>query len=597
MQYIDHDFLRFLLFQVHDVEQLFQYDRFAHLDASAVDLVLSSAKDFADAEMYPYFRTLDEHFARWENNRVTTHPQIGKVLRACGENGWIGGGADFDLGGIQLPETVFGFIQTILQASNNAAQGYIGLTVGSSRLITSFGSKELIDTYIPNMFAGKWQGTMALTEPQAGSSLTDITTSAAPAGDGTYRIKGQKIFISGGDHSGAENFVHLTLARIDGAPAGVKGISLFVVPRMRPTADGGLEYNDVHTAGDFQKMGQRGYATTHLAYGENGDCHGWLVGEPNKGLPYMFQMMNEARIGVGQTAAAVAMAAYLHSLQYAKERPQGRLPGNRNPQAPPVLIIRHADVQRMLLSQQVIAEGSLCLSGECVILTDLHLASPDEKVRHESWLLLEILTPIIKAYATEQGIRAVNYGMQVLGGYGYTMDFPLQQYARDIRIMALYEGTTGIQSLDLLGRKVMMDNGAAFKLLLKAMQSTIAQAGQRAELKPYADTLQAEVKRLTDVTMHLTKFAAEGDAERFTADATVYMEMASLVVIGWQWLKMADAALEHRLTARFPEAFYESKVRCMQFFFRHELPHAAAHAQTLLDPAHVYAFSTAVAEV
>ncbi|MEO6760514.1 MAG: acyl-CoA dehydrogenase family protein, partial [Saprospiraceae bacterium] len=317
LSYVSLDFFRFLLFEAHPIQDLFEYPHFAHFDESSVDLSLQAAKDWADVELYPYFRAMDEQPAVWQDGRVKTHEQIGKVLRGAGENGWIGGRDRFELGGLQMPEMLYTAIHGIFEAANNSAQGYLGLTGGAARLITTFGSPELIETYVPNMYAGHWQGTMALTEPQAGSSLTDITTSAQPTSEGYYKIKGQKIFISGGDHSGADNFVHLTLARIEGAPPGVKGISLFVIPRLRPAADNRLEFNDVQTAGDFQKLGQRGYSTTHLIYGENVDCRGWLLGQPHQGLAYMFQMMNEARIGVGHTAASVAMAAYLASLQYA----------------------------------------------------------------------------------------------------------------------------------------------------------------------------------------------------------------------------------------------------------------------------------------
>jgi alkylation response protein AidB-like acyl-CoA dehydrogenase len=589
MNYTQIDLLRFLMRDVHGLEQLFGLERFAHLDQSATDLLLTAARDYADTAMFPYFREMDAEPARWEDFRVKTHPQIAQIMRDAGENGWIGGRDDFDKGGMQLPETVYAFIHVIFEAANNAAQGYIALTGGAAHLITAFGSQELIDTYVPNMYNGVWQGTMALTEPQAGSSLTDITTSATPTDQGFYHIKGHKIFISGGDRSDCDNFVHLTLARIDGAPPGVKGISLFVVPRMR-LDNGQLVYNDVQTAGDFQKMGQRGYSTTHLAYGDSGDCRGWLVGEPNKGLAYMFQMMNEARIGVGHTAAAVTHAAYLHALQYAKERPQGRLPGSRNPLDPPVLIIRHADVQRMLLTQQCIAEGSLSLTAECTMLADLYHAHPDEATRKQSLLLLEILTPVIKTYATEQGIRSVSLGLQVLGGYGYTMDFPLQQYYRDIRIMALYEGTTGIQSLDLLGRKVVMDNGAALQLLAERIGQTIQAAAQVPDFQLIAKQLGEELRRIDQVTRHLMQYVTAGQPERFTADATVYMEQFGTVVIAWQWLKIALKAYEALQMdgAAFDRTFYEEKLRCLKFFYRHELPHAAACATTLMQDEHVY---------
>ena len=588
MEYVHLPTLQFLLREVHQFATLLQLPRYAHLDEASTDLMMQAAKDYADKAMYPFFKEMDEQQpARWENGRVLTHPQIEKILHAAGENGWIGGRDDFENGGMQLPETLHAFIHIIFEAANNAAQGYLGLSAGAARLISTFGTRDLVDAYVPNIYAGKWQGTMALTEPQAGSALTDITTAAYPTEQGYYHIKGQKIFISAGDHAGAENFVHLTLARIEGAPPGVKGISLFVVPRLRPNGNT-LEYNDIQTAGDFQKLGQRGYSTTHLVYGEHDDCRGWLLGEPNKGLNYMFQMMNEARIGVGHSAAAVAMAAYMHAHQYAQERPQGRLPGNRDPLTPPVLIIRHADVQRMLLTQQCIIEASLSLAAECSILTDLHLAHPDELERAQALLLLEILTPVMKAYATEQGIRSVSLGLQVLGGYGYTIDFPLQQYYRDIRIMAIYEGTTGIQSLDLLGRKVLMENGAAFKLLLSKMLETAESASWHDSLAPYTDLLTQEINRLEQVTRSLAAFALAGQAERFTADATVYMEMTGLVVMAWQWLKIGQVALEEQASGRFPADFYQEKIRCMRFFYRHELPHAAACAHTLLNPEPLY---------
>eukprot|EP00095_Tigriopus_kingsejongensis_P006379 maker-scaffold772_size99869-snap-gene-0.3 protein:Tk06379 transcript:maker-scaffold772_size99869-snap-gene-0.3-mRNA-1 annotation:"hypothetical protein" len=308
----------------------------------------------------------------------------------------------------------------ISECANNHLTGYTGLTHGSADLIVTFGSEELIEKFVPKMIAGEWAGTMCLTEPQAGSSLSDIVTSATPQEDGSYKIKGQKIFISGGDHEYCENFVHLVIARIDGAPAGTKGISLFVVPKKRSTADG-LVSNDVITAGDYQKMGQKGYCTTHLVFGENDDTVGYLVGTENKGLKYMFQMMNAARIDVGYTAASTATAAYYASLQYAKERPQGRR-------------IQSGGVKNATEEQTTIIEH------------------PDK------------------------GRESINNGVQILGGYGYCSEFILQQYLRDIRIMAIYEGTTGIQSLDLLGRKVVMKNGEAMRLLTMEVIATIAAA-------------------------------------------------------------------------------------------------------------------------
>ncbi|MEL7021884.1 MAG: acyl-CoA dehydrogenase, partial [Bacteroidota bacterium] len=533
-------------------------------------MLLSSVKDIADKEFFPYFTAMDEQPVHYKDGKVIVHPQVGRIIKIAGENGWIGATFDYEKGGMQLPHILQNAANHILQAANNSAVGYLGLTSGAADLIGTFGSQELFDTYVPKMQAGEWAGTMALTEPQAGSSLSDITTTAYPQADGSYKIKGQKIFISGGDHEYAENFVHLTLARIEGAPKGTKGISLFVVPKHRPTAAGGLEYNDVFTAGDFQKMGQRGYATTHLVYGENDNCQGWLVGQPHNGLRYMFQMMNGARIDVGLTAASTATAAYYASLQYAKERPQGRKltnDGKKNAKEEQTIIINHPDVRRMLLLQKAVSEGSLSLLLECSKYHDLSQALDGETAEncHD---LLELLTPIAKTYPSEMGRISISNGLQVLGGYGFCMDFPLQQYYRDVRIMALYEGTTGIQSLDLLGRKMTMKNGKAVALLMQQVQETIATAMTHDELKPYAKQLAGKLEDTQKVFQHLLQFAMKGDYQTFLADATIFMEFASTIVMAWQWLKQATIAKQMLVTGsgKQGDEFYESKIHTMKFY-------------------------------
>jgi butyryl-CoA dehydrogenase len=333
-------------------------------------------------------------------------------------------------------------------------------------------------------------------------------------------------------------------------------------------------------------MGQRGYCTTHLVFGDKDQCRGWLVGEPHKGLGYMFQMMNEARISVGLGAASTAMAAYQASLQYANERPQGRLANEKDPLKPPTLIVNHPDVQRMLLTQKAIIEGALSLVMECNRLSDIaHAAEGEEK--QNSFLLLELLTPIVKTYSSEQGSRAVALAIQTLGGYGFTMDFPVQQHYRDIKITTLYEGTTGIQSIDLLGRKVVMEKGKALHILMDSIHRAIAQASTYDVLKPYATELTIELNRVSEVLKHLSQFAQQGDINRYLADATVFMEQLSYVVLGWQWLKQATVAHIAIQTGNFANQtaeFYEGKVHTMKFFFRYELPHAAACSKTLLDP-------------
>ncbi len=586
-RFTDMQFIRFLLFEVHRAEELFQYPRFSHLDEEQVWMILESAAKLAEQELFPFLKEMDEQPARYDGKGgVRTHPQLKRIIQKTAEQQWIGAYAGFDEGGMQLPELVYNTGHHFFQAANNGVEGYTGLSAGAAGLILSFGSKEQIDTYVPKIFSGEWQGTMALTEPQAGSSLSDITTAAKPTANGHYLVKGQKIFISGGQHDACDNFIHLTLARIEGAPPGVKGISLFIIPKFRPGGDGDFIYNDVYCAGDFQKMGQRGYATTHLSFGDNDDCHAYLVGEPHKGLSYMFQMMNGARISVGQSAASVAMAAYQASLQYAKERPQGRHASEKDPTQPPILIIHHADVQRMLFTQKVIVEGALSLCMECSRLQDLkQISTGAEKEKYH--LLLEILTPIVKTYASEQGSRSAALAIQVLGGYGFTTDFPVQQLYRDLKIMSLYEGTTGIQSLDLLGRKVTMENGKALQLLSEEIVATIHVAKKYPLLEPFAIQLEQELGRIQSVLGHLMRFAAKGETNRYLADAVVFMEMASLVVIGWQWLKQAVTAVEklqEKNRQRSSPDFYESRIHLLQFFLRYELPHAAACAHTLVQP-------------
>lgn len=580
--------LKFLLLDVHQLPDLFRYPRYAHLDEEQAWMMVESAGLFAAQEMFPYFKPMDETPAQYDGKgKVITHPQLKKIFAVAAEQGWIGGNASFELGGMQLPEMLFSTGHLLFQAANNAVQGYIGLSGGAAGLITSFGNEEQIKTYVPHIFGGKWQGTMALTEPQAGSSLSDITTTAYPTADGHYLIKGQKIFISGGQHGAAENFVHLTLARIKDAPPGTKGISLFIIPALRRTPDGSLEDNDVHCAGDFQKMGQRGYATTHLVFGDHDNCRGYLVGEANKGLAYMFQMMNGARISVGMCAAGVAMAAMQYSLSYAQQRPQGRHVQEKDPLQPPVLIINHADVQRMLLTQQAIVGGSISLGMECTKLYDLcEVTSGEEKEKH--FLLLEILTPIMKTYASEQGIRSVSNALQILGGYGFTTDFPIQQLYRDIRIMSLYEGTTGIQSLDLLGRKVTMNQGKALQVLQTAIQETLQEAHQFPALSDCSQQLINELERMKRVLLYLQPRLMAGKAGEFLADASVFMELASYIVIGWQWLKMGvTASRQLAATSSISESSRDRLkfiLHTMEFYFRYELSHTAAFESTICRP-------------
>ncbi len=578
--------IRFLLFEVHKIQDLLDYKRYEHIGGiEEINLIINAAKDIGDKELFPFFKEMDDKPVVFKDGKIHSHPQLKNIFKAVADAGWFSATSELEHGGMQLPFTLYSAGHLIFEAANSSAQGYIGVSTGAMELIESFGNKALNETYVPNMMAGKWQGTMALTEPQAGSSLSDITTAANPTEDGYYEIVGQKIFISGGEHEACDNFIHLTLARIKGAPAGTKGISLFVVPKFSPE-NGELKYNNVICAGDFQKMGQRGYATTHLVFGDNGVTKGFLVGEANKGLSYMFQMMNSARIAVGQTAAAVASAAYYASLHYANERPQGRATASKDLAQEQILIINHADVRRMLFQQKAIVEGSLSLVYECLKYFDLEkVTEGDEK--EKMYLLLEILTPIVKTYPSDAGITSVSNAVQVLGGYGFTMDFDLQQYYRDIRIMSIYEGTTGIQSLDLLGRKIPMQNGKAFQLLINEIMQTIDFAKQFDELNSYAEKLALAMTTYKTTLNHLQQFAKQGEIERYLADATLFMELSGIITIAWQWLKQATIskkAIKNGDTSNQSSAFYESKIETMKFFFKYELPKNISISNALMNP-------------
>lgn len=583
--YIDMEDLRFLLFEVHGIDKLTEHPRFTHVGGrEEIEQLLSAAKDLADRELFPFYKEMDSHPVVYRDGKVRSHPQLARIFKTVAEAGWFAATTSLEEGGIQLPYTVFSTAHLIFEAANNSAQGYLGVSTGALDLITAFGNAYLKDTFVPPMMEGRWQGTMALTEPQAGSSLSDIRTAAVPVAEGVFHLSGQKIFISGGQHEACENFIHLTLARIEGAPAGTRGISLFLIPSFLPGADGVLTSNHVDCVADFQKMGQRGYATTHLVFGESGPAVGYLVGEPHKGLSYMFQMMNAARIAVGQTAAAIASAAYHYSLNYARERPQGRHIEDKDPGREQVPILCHADVRRMLLAQKCFVEGSFSLITECLRLLDLSTITTGTE-QEKSRLILELLTPIVKTYPAEEGIRSVSQALQVFGGYGYTMDFDAQQYYRDIRIMAIYEGTTGIQSMDLLGRKIPMESGKALTYLKEEILAA-TNASQRYEaLEPHTRATVEALNTLEVVIRHLQGFAATGQIERYLADANLFMELSSLVIMAWQWMKIgtvASSKLEDG--GLLTVGFYRSRQISLRYFFKYELPKIKGLAASLMHP-------------
>ncbi|WP_437293217.1 acyl-CoA dehydrogenase [Sorangium sp. So ce426] len=569
--------VEFLLYEVLDAPRLCALPYFADHARDTFDLYLQSCRRFAREVLFPTYRQVDEAPPRFEGGAIAVHPAIQRVFRPMVELGVLTAARPAAVGGQQLPLVVATLAGAYLQAANLSACGYLSLTTGAAHLIETFGDDALRSTFMTRMYAGEWTGTMALTEPQAGSSLADVQASAVKTDAGHYLVRGSKIFISGGDHDLTENIVHLTLARIEGAPRGIKGVSLFAVPKRRPEG-GQLVPNDVEVAGMIHKLGWRGLPSLSLSFGEKGDCHGYLVGSPHQGVACMFQMMNEARILVGANAVATASAAYHEALGYALVRPQGRPLGARDPGAPQVPIIEHADVRRMLLRQKAIVEGGLALVSTTALYADLAAHAADAAERERAQRLLDLLTPIAKTFPAEKGFESNALALQVHGGYGYSSEYLPEAWLRDQKLNAIHEGTTGIQGLDLLGRKVVAGNGAALIALGGEIRLAIARA-QRAGVEPaWGERLGAALALLGEVTVQLAEAGMRGDTERMLRHSADYMELVSVVVVAWQWLAMAAAAREGLARGAAPADFYEGKLCAAQYWLSTELPRVEALA-------------------
>jgi alkylation response protein AidB-like acyl-CoA dehydrogenase len=571
--------LEFLLHEWLDVETLTKRPRYAEHSRETFDAVLELAEEIATEHFAPHNRTADENEPRMVDGKVVLIPEVAAALKVFTEAGLMAGSFDESLGGMQLPQVVSQAALAWFKAANVGTSAYPFLTMANANLLVAHGSREQVDTYVRPMLEGRWFGTMALSEPQAGSSLADITTRAEPQDDGTYRLSGNKMWISAGDHELTENIVHLVLAKIPGGPAGVKGISLFVVPKFLVEDDGSLgERNDVVLAGLNHKMGYRGTTNTLLNFGEGvhtpggrAGAVGYLVGEPHRGLSYMFHMMNEARIGVGMGATVLGYTGFLHALEYARTRTQGRPAGAKDPAAPPVRIIEHPDVRRMLLAAKSYAEGGLALGLYCARLVDEEETADSAEDRARAHLLLDTLTPIAKAWPSQWGPVADDLAIQVHGGYGYTRDYPVEQFYRDNRLNPIHEGTNGIQALDLLGRKVVQQGGAGLTLLTETIGATTARAGGT-EWTTFAADLDRAVARLTAVTATLW---GTGDPELALANASAYLEAAGHVVVAWLWLEQALA------TGTATSDFHEGKRAAARYFHRWELPKVHPHLDLL----------------
>jgi len=557
--------LDFLLYEWLDIGALLETEAFADHDPATVAAVIDLAEQVATEKFAPHNRRNDTEEPTFDGTSVTIHDEVAPALAAYYAAGFGGMTMPAEVGGAGLPNVVALAAGLWFSAANVATGGFPFLTAANANLLLAHALPEQVQRWVPPMIEGRYFGTMCLSEPQAGSSLADITTRAERQDDGTYRVRGNKMWISGGDHELSENIVHLVLARVPGAPAGVKGISLFIVPKLLDDGTG----NDVHLAGLNHKMGQRGLPNTLLNFGETVGSVGYLVGKENRGLAYMFHMMNEARIGVGGGAVAQGYTGYLHALEYARTRPQGRPIGAKDPSAPMVPIIEHADVRRMLLASKAYVEGGLALELYCAKLVDEEHAGNDPETAH---LLLEILTPIAKSWPSQWCLVANDHAIQVHGGYGYTRDYPVEQFWRDNRLNPIHEGTHGIQALDLLGRKVTMHGGAALGLLAERMRSTIS-AGVSAggAAAAHAGALESQLARLLEVTATLW---ADADPVVALADASAYLEALGHLVVAWLWLDI-------ELVATGPEPFFAGKRLAAEYFFSRELPKVSVQLDLL----------------
>ena len=569
--------VEFMLYEWLDVEALTRRPRYADHSRATFDAALDTCEKIATERFAPHNKKSDQNEPTFDGARVHMIPEVKQALRAFCEAGLMAAGQDYDLGGMQLPATVSSAGFSYFKGANVSSSGYTLLTIGNANLLLAHGSKEQIDTYVRPMMEGRFFGTMCLSEPQAGSSLSDVKTRAEREADGSYRLFGNKMWISGGEHELSENIVHLVLAKVPGGAPGVRGISLFIVPKMLVNEDGTLgEHNDVVLAGLNHKLGYRGTVNTLLNFGEGkfrpggkAGAIGYLVGEENKGLACMFHMMNSARIGVGLGATMLGYTGYLHALDYARTRPQGRHPQAKDPASPQVPIVEHADVKRMLLAQKAYVEGALALNLYCARLVDEEKTAETEEARDAATLLLDILTPIAKSWPSQWCLEANSLAIQVHGGYGYTRDYNVEQFWRDNRLNPIHEGTHGIQGLDLLGRKVIMRGGAAFKALGAEIENTVRRGlqAEHADTRRFAADLANMARRVADTTQ---KLYAPNDLNKTLANSSVYLEAFGHMVVAWIWLEQSLAA-----SMRYSEAdsdFYHGKWQACRYFFLWELP-------------------------
>lgn len=589
----------FLLYEWLAVESLTARERYADHSRETFDAAIDSAARIATELFAPHNKKSDSQEPHFDGEKVAIIPEVKTALEAFCAAGFMAAAQDYEYEGMQLPYVVDRAIAAWFTAANVATSAYTFLTMGNANTLLKTATPRQVERFVRPQLAGRFFGTMCLSEPQAGSSLSDITTRAepdpadGPEGERQYRLRGNKMWISAGEHELAENIVHLVLAKIPGPDGklipGVKGISLFIVPKYLVNEDGSLgERNDIALAGLNHKMGNRATTNCLLNFGEGkhqpggrAGAIGYLVGEPHKGLANMFHMMNEARIGVGLGATVLGVTGYLHALDYARNRPQGRHPAEKDPARPQVPIIEHTDVRRMLLAQKAYSEGALALIMYCARLVDEQRTGETPEARARAGMLLEFLTPIAKSWPSQWCVEANSLAIQVHGGYGYTREYNVEQFYRDNRLNPIHEGTHGIHGLDLLGRKVAIQEGALFKAVGEEVAASIAKARalDEADLAGYAGRLEALWARVGQVTAALY---GAGDMNKTLANASLYLEAVGHVVVAWIWLEQALVASRRGREAQEGQGdFYRGKLQACRYFFNWELSKVDAQLDLL----------------
>jgi len=580
--------LNFLLYDVFDAKGLTQYSQYSEHDQATFDGVIDTANHIAQSYFAPHNSKADEHEPQFDGETVSTIPEVKEAWKHYAQAGLLNASQSFEDGGMQLPTMIHSACSGLFTSANPGTAGYMFLTTAAANVIHAFGSDDQKARFLPGMHNGRFAGTMALTEPDVGSSLGDLSTKASVQSDGSYHLKGQKMFISGGDQDITENIVHLVLARVEGAVDGVKGISLFITPKYLVNENGELgARNDVKLVGLLHKMGYRGTTSTVLNFGEEDQCTGYLIGEAGKGLFYMFKMMNEARIGVGLGAAMIGYRGYLESLEYAKNRPQGRKPSQKEKDSKPVNIIEHADVKRMLLAQKSYVEGSLalCLFGSRLMDEFEAGDSLEQAEREDSGILLDLLTPVVKSFPSYYGLKANDLAIQVLGGSGYIREYPVEQCYRDNRLNPIHEGTHGIQSLDLLGRKLWMKKGKGLQLLMGRVQVTLKNCQAHECLMPLLKIYQKNMNIFSKTTMTLGQNIQSGKVDETLANSALYLDMMGKIVVAWLWLEMAEKALTSFSSSESEDDkhFLAGKLQACKYFIEWELGEIDSQSKLLIE--------------